>query len=653
MKRWIALVGPCLLFAMHGSAWSQDEQDPASADASPTEEAAAGEAGDRRVRRLGDVIGEGAQEWSMDIPAIAMPAEPVEEQPDVTLPDPEQDAQLQNLLTRRAFVPDDPDIAAELSALLDDVEAQANAALAAGDLALAARLAGVLAELDGDRPVIGAVAAARERADSLTRLLAEAGTALEEGNLIEPEEAAAWTLFGDALAIDADSEAALAGREAVRAALLDQAEARIAEDDFEQAAELLDAAAERGADADRIGQLENDLAAGRADRMRALVADIRSSIDDEAYEQAEEQINQLSRWAGRPTTSSRCGPCSTTPFDMAGSSRARSSRTASETVTGSGRSWSSSPRAASSWGRRKTRTAGSATKGRSSGSASRTGFALSQTEITVGQFARFVEETGYVTDAERSRSSKVYRAGSGRVDDQRGVTWRMDYLGEEADESLPVVHVSWNDANAYALWLARRTGRAYRLPSEAEFEYVLRAGSQTPYWWGEDSPNEAVENVTGDGDEFTDARSWTVAFDRIPMATGVRRRSEACSPIRSGCTTWAATSWNGSRTAARQLRAGSRRRQRLGQSGLRAPDDPRCIVVVDAGDEPVGVPPVEHQRQHRRPGRVPGGPRPLSRGSPEFRGREPTPATGTKRPTGRILSTGSLFGAHQGRVAVR
>jgi formylglycine-generating enzyme required for sulfatase activity len=44
--------------------------------------------------------------------------------------------------------------------------------------------------------------------------------------------------------------------------------------------------------------------------------------------------------------------------------------------------------------------------------------------------------------------------------------------------------VSWDDAAAYAKWLSGKTGKSYRLLSEAEFEYVARAGTTTPFWWG-------------------------------------------------------------------------------------------------------------------------------------------------------------------------
>src|SRR5438874_738666 len=54
----------------------------------------------------------------------------------------------------------------------------------------------------------------------------------------------------------------------------------------------------------------------------------------------------------------------------------------------------------------------------------------------------------------------------------------------------PVINVSWEDAVAYAKWLSQQTGKRYRLPTEAEWEYAARVGTETAYWWG----NEVGKN---------------------------------------------------------------------------------------------------------------------------------------------------------------
>jgi formylglycine-generating enzyme required for sulfatase activity len=56
--------------------------------------------------------------------------------------------------------------------------------------------------------------------------------------------------------------------------------------------------------------------------------------------------------------------------------------------------------------------------------------------------------------------------------------------GSHGRGSQPVAKVSWKDAQAYAAWLTKKTGRVYRLPSEAEWEFAARAGTATPFWWG-------------------------------------------------------------------------------------------------------------------------------------------------------------------------
>lgn len=117
-------------------------------------------------------------------------------------------------------------------------------------------------------------------------------------------------------------------------------------------------------------------------------------------------------------------------------------------------------------------------------------FHIGQNEVTVGQFRRFVEATGYKTDAERAGEAWVFQPDAeeplGRFSPLKGASWRDP--GFPQDESHPVTCVSWNDATAFCRWLSDQEGKRYRLPTEAEWEYACRAGSSTPYCGG-DTPD--------------------------------------------------------------------------------------------------------------------------------------------------------------------
>ena len=112
----------------------------------------------------------------------------------------------------------------------------------------------------------------------------------------------------------------------------------------------------------------------------------------------------------------------------------------------------------------------------------------------------------------RLGASAVYDESSGRIADRRGMSWRNSYDGGKASDDAPVVNVSWNDANAYLQWLSTRTGKHYRLPSEAEFEYAERAGSTTRYSWGDGNPTKPLANLTGEGDRSPSKRGWSNFF---------------------------------------------------------------------------------------------------------------------------------------------
>lgn len=121
-------------------------------------------------------------------------------------------------------------------------------------------------------------------------------------------------------------------------------------------------------------------------------------------------------------------------------------------------------------------------------------FYLGRHEVTVGQFRRFLEASGYQPESEADGTGGYgYNPAYDPATTQRGdafegrdprYSWRNPGFAQ-GDEN-PVVNVTWNDAQALARWLSRTEGHHYRLPTEAEWEYACRAGTRTRYPHGDD-----------------------------------------------------------------------------------------------------------------------------------------------------------------------
>ena len=141
-------------------------------------------------------------------------------------------------------------------------------------------------------------------------------------------------------------------------------------------------------------------------------------------------------------------------------------------------------------------------------------FALSRCEVSVAEFAAFVDDSGYRTSAENGSVCWVLDPDTDSgFSKKANASWRSPGFAQQPD--YPAVCISWDDAIAYIEWLNGKSGSSFRLPSEAELEYAIRGGTQEDYPWGQASQcgytNAADQSMSPELQKFHKSKGWSLA----------------------------------------------------------------------------------------------------------------------------------------------
>ena len=176
-------------------------------------------------------------------------------------------------------------------------------------------------------------------------------------------------------------------------------------------------------------------------------------------------------------------------------------------------------------------------------------FALAKTELTRGQFAAFVSASGY----DAGNSCSIW-TGS-KWEDTAGRNWRNP--GFSQSDADPVTCVNWEDAQAYVQWLSQKSGKSYRLPSEAEWEYACKAGSTQAYCGSDSVDSVAWYNGNSGSKTHAVAGKQANAWGLFDMTGNVWEWTQDCwNETYSGAPT-DGTAWSSGTCGQRAIRGGS------------------------------------------------------------------------------------------------
>ena len=405
--------------------------------------------------------------------------------------------------------PDDPHVEKAVSLLHARLVANAQQSLAAGDADAARANLDALKQLPGASGDVGALAARIDASAKVQPLLEHASGLVQQGKLEGHGEDNALAVYRNVLTLDPENVVARQGLQRVQQASLDRALTAAAQNEDAKAdAALADATAILPSSR-ALTDARARIATMRGGRADTLLAQAESALDAGNVELAQ-QLAEQAGTLGASTDAFLAKLKNAREYSSFHPGQVFSDHFLD--IVGQAPPMIVIPRGSFLMGAPSRSRAQTSAEQPQHEVTIATGFAMARAEVTVGEFRAFVRASGYVPDTERLGGASVYDESNGRMQQRAGADWQDDYAGQRAKDNDPVVNVSWNDAHAYAEWLSKRTGKQYRLPTEAEYEYAERAGTTTLYWWGNGTPTRKVENLTGNGDRSPGHRSWANAF---------------------------------------------------------------------------------------------------------------------------------------------
>ena len=551
----------------------------------------------RHIERLAEGS---TDEWEMDLALPTAASLGASGGGITSLPDDAQNQELHELLSRLAADPGNSKVDVQLNTLLTDILGQAVDLMDNDSFAGAAQLLAVIRSID---PNLHGFQSAQQRLQ-VDDLLVTGYAALDEQRVIDPENDNASYYFNQALLKDPHNSTIHLGLARVQEALILRANQSAQELDFEMAAQWLRLASAVRENQSLVDAAWQQLSAFRNMHAGDLEEKALTAMDAGKFNLADLDIIDLIALGGqeerveilRARLKEARFYGGFEPGQIISDAFLRSGDKAPDIVVIAAGSFlmGSAGRSGGAYDNELPRHR--VTIGR--------GFGLGVREVTVAEFGLFVERSGYRTAAERVGSSTIYDEAAGRLSKRKGMNWKYDYQGKKAKSEEPVLHVNLHDARAYVQWLAVETGKPYRLPSEAEYEYAARAAGRGTYWWGEGSPAKIVENLTGQRDKSASKRRWTTPFKKYgdgywgPSPVGSLRDDELIHPmgvydIAGNVSEWMEDCWHPNYIKApvdgsAWVNPGCKRTVVRGGYWASAPDQSRAAFRISAKPETLG-----------------------------------------------------------------